>query len=346
MFTIRSKYSNPAFFVTLTGIIYLTALYIQFILPSVLEKDLIARALTIDLMILVPFLYWLFMVRRQGLSWITVIPVVFLSFYGASLILPMENRQLLDLFPYLLIPLEFFIVGYIGTKTFRAVRLFRKSRVHEADIMQKIGEVSRSVIDVPIAADIFAYEICLFYYALFSWGRKPGSLEMGAYSYHKKPGYTAILFAILMILFVELFAVHLLIIHFWGLTPAWILTALSIYGIIWLMGDYRAIVLRHVIIKDHILSLRLGLRWSLDIPFANVASFSLYDKHYPIGKKDHLNAVLLGDPRYLVVLKEPLKAQGIYGINKRVKTIGFSIDADHFADELFKRVGKDENERF
>ena len=346
MFAIRSKYSNPLFFLTLTGIVYSAALYIQFILPSIQEKDLIARALTIDLMIVVPFIYWLFMVRKQGWPWITLVPVLFMSFYVASFILPEENRQLLDLFPYLLVPLEFFIVGYIGTKTYRAVRLFRKSSGRETDMLEKIGEVSRSVIDVPMAADIFAYEISLFYYALFSWGSKPRSSEQGSYSYHKKPGYTAILFAILMILFVELFAVHLLIIHFWGATPAWILSALSIYGIIWIMGDYRAIVLRPVMLNDHRLSLRLGLRWSLDIPIRNISSFSIFDTHYPIGKKDHLNAVLLGNPRYLLVLNEPQTAQGIYGLKKRFKTIGFSIDDDFFPDELLKRVGKDENERF
>ena len=49
------------------------------------------------------------------------------------------------------------------------------------------------------------------------------------------------------------------------------MTALDVYGILWLLGDYHALRLRPTTIEDGVLHLRYGLRWNVDVPLSNIA---------------------------------------------------------------------------
>jgi hypothetical protein len=64
--------------------------------------------------------------------------------------------------------------------------------------------------------------------------------------------------------------VHLLVAR-WSVTVAWILTALSVYGAVWLVAVARSFSLRPVLLTGDELIVRAGLLWTVRIPRSQVA---------------------------------------------------------------------------
>ena len=292
------------------------------------QPDVLAAALTVDLVVLVPLFYYLLLVRRRGWPVFSVVPVFLLSLGAASWLVPSEHQSVLHLLEWLVAPVELFVLGYIGVKVVRMTRRFRaQGNVENADVYDRLREGFRQAFGVRWAADVFAFEVGLFYYALFSWRiPREEAANRFAFSYHRRSGYGPVVTAILVAMGIELIALHLLL-HLWRPTAAWVMTALSVYGILWIVGDWQAVRHRPVRIEEDALLVRIGLRWTIRIPFSQIEAV------YPAGKKlparktpGYLEAILLGKPTYLVVCKEPVVAQGLYGIQKRVTTLGFALD--------------------
>lgn len=124
---------------------------------------------------------------------------------------------------------------------------------------------------------------------------------------------------------VETIPVHLLV-SGWSPVAAWILTALSVYAGVWLVGDYRAIASRPLVVTATHLELRVGLRWEADISresIAGIDAVSAADKGAPRGA---LLATLLGQPTVRIRLHEPVEVIGMYGIRRSTSEIWLTVD--------------------
>ncbi|CAN5875391.1 hypothetical protein BH23GEM5_BH23GEM5_19800 [soil metagenome] len=93
------------------------------------NPDLRAFAITFDLTVTVPVLFYLLVVRNTSLHWITIAPVFLLSLLGASLVLPPENQRYLNLLEHLVVPAELLLFGFLGVKAVRDVRRARAQRL-------------------------------------------------------------------------------------------------------------------------------------------------------------------------------------------------------------------------
>ena len=76
----------PLVFVLTAGTVYAAALAVAAALPRVDAAAVVAAALTADLAVGVPLLYWLLLVRGRGWPQLSVVPV-FLASLGYSMIL-------------------------------------------------------------------------------------------------------------------------------------------------------------------------------------------------------------------------------------------------------------------
>ena len=174
---------------------------------------------------------------------------------------------------------------------------------------------------------MLTFEIGLLYYALFSWRARPtDATKHGAFSYHKKNGYTTLLAGILVAMLIEMIALHTLI----GLgVPglAWVVTVLSLYGILWLLGDWRAVCLRPILVEKDALIVRIGLRWTVQVPLAALASVRPVEAQPPSRKTTgYLGALLLGTPPYLIALNHSIVAHRLYRRRKTITTLGLAVD--------------------
>ena len=300
--------------------VYGAALWVVEVLPRVETPGAVAMGLTLDLVVLVPLLFYVVLVRGRGWPAIALAPVVLLSFGAASFLIPAEHQTLLDALGYALPVIELALVGYVGYKAWRVIRAKQAANIAGGDFYDRVRETLRGVLDVPAAASALAYEISIFHYAFAT--RRPEA-SPHRFSYDRRSGYGAVFAAILMAATVELVALHFLL-HAWSETAALIHAVVSVYGILWLVGDYRAMRSRPHELEAEGLRLRYGIRWDLTVPWSDIAA--IRRTRQPAPGDDYLNLVPVGSPRYVVDLRAPVEAVGPYGITRAVRRIGLIVD--------------------
>ena len=113
--------------------------------------------------------------------------------------------------------------------------------------------------------------------------------------------------------------VHLVVMR-WSAAAAWVLTALSGYGTVWLIALARAFVLRPVLVDDGELVVRGGMMWTVRVPLRAIAAIE------PGGAKCDLRVPPASQPNVTLRLSEGVTARGMYGMTRRVASIALAVD--------------------
>jgi len=330
--TARAQPSPLWFGVPLLAL-YAAAFLIVEGLPRLEAPGAVAVGLTLDLVVLAPALYYAVLVRGRGWPAITLAPVLLLSFGAASLLLPAEYHAALDVIGYALPAIEIALVGYVGYKAWRVVRANREARVAGGDFYDRVRATLRDAFDAPAVVGALAYEVSLFHYAFALRGT--GAPEH-AFAYHRRSGYGAVLAAILMAATLELVAVHFLL-RSWSETAAVVHVVVSLYGVVWLVGDYRAMRRRPHELRDTGLRVRYGLRWDVEAAWEEVSVVRRTRRPAPGG--GYLSTVPVGSPRYVVELRAPVVATGPYGLPRGVDRIGLTVDEPERFERRLRSLG-------
>ncbi|MEL6615128.1 MAG: hypothetical protein AAFQ43_05290, partial [Bacteroidota bacterium] len=147
-----------------------------------------------------------------------------------------------------------------------------------------------------------------------------------AFGYRQRSGYPAVFAGFLIAAAVELALGHFLLLRYVGPTAAWIHLALSVYGTLWLVADLRAMHARPIRLDARGLLVRCGLRWTADVPLAQIAEVRRLEKGSYKGTDGFLDLTPLGSARYAVVLREPMRVRGPLGITREASRIGLDVD--------------------
>lgn len=291
------------------------------------RPDLMAFASTVDLTLIIPVAYFLF-IRKTKIPKVTIIPVFVLSMVAAYQIIPNENHQTLD---YLKLALPIFELGVMSImiwnirKTFLAYKAQKRS-VRRQGFLETVHQAAAKAYGPGAFANVLATEVSMFHYAIIGWNPMKEAPKGQQYTYHKDNGYTAFFAVAIFAVVVETAVLHLLLMQ-WSLTAAWILTGLSIYSLFFVIGDFNAIRKRPIYLSDEAIKVRVGFRWRMDIPFEMIESITLRtpDKE----KEEFANLILAGEANVAIKLKEEMTAEGLYGIKKRLDRLAIHIDDKH-----------------
>lgn len=283
-------------------------------------------AITLDLTLVVPALYWLLVIRPSGASAARVVALFVLSLLGARFVLRPDQREFLSYARFLGAPFELAVIALVVVKVRRAARGFRAAGM-EADVPERIAAALADAFPYPIVGRIFTTELTLGWYAVASWRRAP-HVPAGAraFTYHRKSGLVALHSAVIAACIVELFLVHL-VVHAFSARAAWALSAMSAIGVVWLVGLARAIVLRPVLVTAGGIAVRSGALWTLDVPFDALERVETGRVAAPPRRAPGLLRVGgNGRPSALLVLREAIMARGPYGRTKAVTTVALALD--------------------
>lgn len=340
----------PRVSVAAFGVALLTVLLVATTLPGsgMFRESPGAGALgiTLDLVLLVPLLFYLLVVRPTGIAAFWVAPVALLGFLAASWILPEAHHGPLEAAELLLVPAELGLLSLAIRRAYRAARALPAGGSHAAerlDPLERFRRVLGGVFPAEWMARVAAHEVAFLYYALLAW-RAEADVREGerAYSYHRRNGYGGMLVAVTLVALVELLVVHLLVAR-WSAAAAWGLTAVSAYGMVWMMGHFQAVRLRPIVLAPDGLLVRIGLLWSVRVPYGGIVRIREARGSAAPARSGpgYLRAVTLGDPRLLLELASPVEVEGPYGYRKRgVTRIGIAVDdGSAFREELARRVG-------
>ena len=121
----------------------------------------------------------------------------------------------------------------------------------------------------------------------------------------------------------EIVAVHIFLLQF-SEVAAWLLTGLSIYGALWMLGDYHAIRLHPVAVYDDRVVLDCGLRWRMEIPRSAIARAHRFSGD--VEEYEGLNLAVLRHPTVVLELTAPHAATNLFGREKASDRVALSID--------------------
>jgi hypothetical protein len=341
MLALGSPRRPLAAFALLAAAVYATALWIA-ASPLLAEAPrVVAGAVTFDLLVTVPLLYWFLVVRRTRMPALTVVPLIAIGAMAAYLILPERYHGWLAL-AALIAPAaaETVVLGIAIVRTRGLIRRMR-SAPRTADPFDALRDALAQTVGSRIVAHAIASEIALVWYALFSWRARPrvaaGEL---AFTNDRRTGAAGLLFGLAVASAMEIPVVHVLIAQE-SETAAWVLTIASAYTLLWILGFARALRLHPVTMGADAMRLRVGLVWDVAIPYASIASVDDAPRQ-PVDRDapGHLHAAFAGTPQTVLALAEPVDAQGIYGWRKRgVRQVGVYVDDPAaFRHELRARV--------
>ncbi|HVX41571.1 MAG TPA: hypothetical protein VHB25_18575 [Gemmatimonadaceae bacterium] len=101
---------------------------------------------------------------------------------------------------------------------------------------------------------------------------------------------------------------------------------MSAVATVWLVGFARAVQLRPIFLTHDALHVRTGVQWSVEIPRDRIASVDFGRVRAPHKRTPGYLRAAPGEPNVLIVLSEPLRAQGSCGLTRDVSRIGLTVD--------------------
>ncbi len=306
-------------FGVLAAAIFSVAIVTSGWIAGVDSPNLLAAAIAFDLLITVPLAFYFLVIRRNSMSLLALGPIVGAGWLAAYFILPVEHRAPLYVAEIGAIAFEAFIIFTISRNAVKAVR---DPKNNSGDPLPSLRNIAADTIGNRRLGIAAGTEIAALYYAIISWftkGRTPESAK--AFSYHRRSGLVGIALILLFALVVETVVLHV-VVSMWSPTAAWIITALSIYGGIWLLGHFRASVLRHVLVDDQSIAFKSGLLYDFSIPLAIVKCIA----HSKPEDGKAVSAAIFGEASHWIVLNEEIEAEGAFGFTTKLDAVGFTPD--------------------
>jgi hypothetical protein len=334
--------------VILSGVV-LTARSVAMLSPVTPHPLLTTTAATLDLTVTASLLAWWMLARDLGWSARALVALFLASLMLAGVVLPADQEGPLRAMHLAVAPLELVLMAWLLRKVARTRRRVRArpAGAGHLDVQDAILLATADVVGAGRFAEILADEMSVLFYAL---ARHPGdratqdaagtphaehagtaagpsdSPPLPSFTYHHKTAYGAVVFALVLATLGEIPAMHLLV-RLWSDRAAWILTALGLYAILWIIGDWRASRLRPIRVENGTLRIRFGLRWRADVPLDSILRVrpSTASERATKGAVD-LRLALPGGSWTVLELDRPVVAVGMYGRRRTVRSLGLGVD--------------------
>lgn len=189
---------------------------------------------------------------------------------------------------------------------------------------------------------IILTECKLIYYAFLSWREKVPDGEC-TYSYHKKTGAIGVYIMIIHATVIESIGFHYLL-HQWNPVIAWILLILNVYAMIYFLAEIQAMRKNPIIVTEDNIIIQIGLGKKIVLPFTQINNIVFYKGELlKKEEKEVLDATVMEfikEPAtFEITLKEPVKAQLLYGFSKTVSRVHLNVDEERkFYDAVTERL--------
>jgi hypothetical protein len=234
------------------------------------------------------------------------------------------------------IPMEFWLSLEVLVLCFGIWRVSRFVKAYKMTdqglpFEDRIEEMVVNQVKSKVLATFVTRDLLMMYY-LFSKSKKRNVEKKDAYSLHKKVGYGGMVFAFIFVLLLEGVGVSYFL-HSWSKVAAWIHLVLSIYMIVFLIGDFKAVIRNPVLISQETIHFRFGLRMKVEVLLSNIEGIQSGKINYENDKKrkDVWVATLLEfeEPDIEIAFKEPIMIKDGIGREHVTRKMYLSLDEQH-----------------
>ena len=149
----------------------------------------LSTGITLDLVFSIPILY-LFLIRKKDIPKTTAFPLFLIGILITGLIIPIEYQQTLNFIKSWIFPIaELGMVSFLIYQTSQIIKKYKREKTANPDFYSALKKACSQILPKRVAT-IFAMEIAVIYYSLFSW--KKVHLNTNEFTYHKKGGLAEI----------------------------------------------------------------------------------------------------------------------------------------------------------
>ncbi|WP_246203020.1 hypothetical protein [Fulvivirga lutimaris] len=293
-------------------------------LTSINETGVLDFAITADLLLTVPLVYFL-LIRKTAIPNTTTIPVMIIGLLIGSYLMPAESQTYLSLFKNWALPIiELSILVFVIIKVRATIKKFRVIKGNSDDFYSALKHTCSEILPAPVAT-LMASEIAVLYYGFFNWGKKV--YKENEFTYHKNSGAQGLFGGFILVIGIETFVLHNLAAN-WSIIAAWILSGLSIYTALQLLGFARSLAARPITIGENSVNLKYGIMNEVSIPFDEIESIEISSRELDKGKLEKKLSLLgeLESHNVIIQLKNEHQLAGLYGMKSEFKVLGFYID--------------------
>lgn len=299
------------------------------------KKDIVATGFLGDIVITFPLAFYYLLIRPLKLKMRSLFWVISCCLAVGYFVLPAHQQGYIAQIKKLTMFAELGLVIYAVGKIKRINAVYKELKKAEPYNLYLLRKSMVTVLGDIFGIKLMASEISILKLGLMPFGKKEAiPAEATGYSIHKDAGYIALFSIFLFACFVELVGFHLLIAHYSN-TAAIIISALSVYGIIIIVGDLTAILKKPVLVMPDRLILRTGIRWVADIDRANILSVEKLRIGFEPDKETFSGGILKSSTNICFTFTEPVNVERIYSKTKVVYKIIMTVDdADKLIAEL------------
>jgi hypothetical protein len=288
------------------------------------RPTLVVAAITVDLVVGLPALAWLLVVRR-GAAPGAVVPMLAVGGLLVALALvPAPHDAPIAAATRLLPLLEAAAIAYALTRVHRMVRHYRTLRpaaVYGVDALQEATAQAFGVS--PRVAAVMTSDLTPLALAVLGWRRDYVPPHgAAAFTSHRAGGYGGMLAMLGLAMTVETVGLHVLVSR-WQPAVAWVLTTLSVFTMVWLLGDYHGLRLNPHVLDAQTLRVRVGLRWRTDLPRTAIREVRRYRE---TRDGDALALAPLGEPALVIELDRPVTVDGMFGMRREADVLAIAVD--------------------
>ncbi|MEI4604198.1 hypothetical protein WAG19_20205 [Bacillus cereus] len=324
--------------------------YLLYALPIVpaAPKEVVLGSL-LDCMFVIPIITYFFIIRKRY-SLTYIVPVVIAGYIFARFIIPSDYLKDFSYVSYIIVAgeiafvcLELFLLYKIVRKLPTIIKKYKEYKSEYSSFSYAIDAAFDATMKRNKLIDIIVTECKLIYYAFLSWREKVPEGEY-VYSYHKKTGAIGVYIMIIHATLIESIGFHYLL-HQWNPVIAWILLILNVYAMIYFIAEIQAMRKNPLIVTEEQVIIQIGLGKKIVISFTQIDNIAFYKDELLTAKegKQVLDATVMEfikEPAtFEITLKEPVKAQLLYGFSKTVSRVHLNVDEERkFYDAVKEKL--------
>ena len=197
----------------------------------------VANGLLADMLITFPVAYYFLIIRPLKLKVWNMLLVITCCCGIAYVILPVQQQQYIIQVRKLSVLAELGLVIFALSKLNRIKSEYRRLQAILPDTSFHIQQSITTVLGNNQAIRMLASEITILHFGLLCWKKGPAVPQHArCYTTHRNSGYVALFGVLLLVMLVEVVAVHLLLLQY-SILAAVVVTAISVYGMIFLVAD-------------------------------------------------------------------------------------------------------------
>ncbi len=179
------------------------------------------------------------------------------------------------------------------------------------------------VLPKPLVRQV-ATECKMLSLGLLRWGA-PVDVPAGARAFAYHTYLTPMVATFLVLQLIELSVVHFLLM-LWNPTVAWVLLALSVWGVVWTMALLKSFRINPVLLTEDSVRVRSGMLYDFEVPRGSIASTHAAFSSEELESKEVLNLAIMSSPNCSLRLKQPINIPTFFGGSKAISGVALRLD--------------------